>query len=355
MFRYLSILFVLFYGSAMAQSTVNATAKIEKKSRNWDTTKYQKFERVLIVGLFQQVRTFNNEFNISQPDSFSKHVYSAESNLSGGILFNFDKFQLSFATRNEPSKESEGKGYTKMFNLGLSVGDNRWVSETYFRRFRGFYDKNTSKYDSAAKITRYYIQPGMVNTIFMQRFMYFTNYKRYSFKSGFGCNYRQLKSAATFILGGSFSVFDLQNDSAILPMRARASYGEYGNLDGFSSVNFGLNGGIAVTLVAFKALFIAGHFTLGNESQWRNYYIGNVNHKLTYLYWSGTGRFSCGINMKRFYMIYSLTNDYNLYNQKKRSLSSNSLTNNFSLGWRFHCKTPKLYKKFMGTKLYGLL
>lgn len=355
MFRYISIPLLLFWCSALGQSTVNATAKIEKKSKNWDTTRYQKFERVLIVGLFQQVRTFNNEFNIIQPDSFSKHVYSAESNLTGGIMFNFDKFQLSLATRNEPSKEGEGKGYTKMFNLGLSVGDNRWVSETYFRRFRGFYNKNTSNYDSAAKITRYYILPGMVNTIFMQRFMYFTNYKRYSYKSGFGCNYRQLRSAATFIVGGSFSVFDLQNDSAFLPVRARASYGEYGNMDGFSSVNLGVNGGIALSLVVLKALFISGHFTVGPESQWRNYYLGPVNHKLNYLYWSGTGRFSCGINMKRVYVIYSLTNDYNIYNQKKRTLSSNSLTNNFSFGWRFQCKTPKLYKKFMETKVYALL
>jgi hypothetical protein len=353
--RYFLILFTLFSFVLAAQTTVETGAKIEKKGRNWDTTKYQKFERVLIIGLFQQYRTFNNEFNLVPRDSVSQHVYSAESNLTGGFVFSFDKFQFSLATRNNPSSEGEGKGYTKMFNLGLNVGDNRWVSETYFRKFKGFYDKNVSAYDSVNKITKYYIQPNMVNRMLMQRFMYFTNYKKYSFKSGFGCNYRQLRSAATFILGGSFSIFDLQNDSAILPMKARAVYGDYGNMDGFTTVNLGVNGGFAATIVLWRAIFISAHFTLGPESQWRNYYLGDINRKLTYISFSGTGRGSLGINLKKFYMLFSVTNDYNLYNQRKaRTFSSNSLTNNVTLGWRFHCRTPKFYQSFMKTKLYNL-
>jgi hypothetical protein len=350
------IILTLFSFVLGAQTNVETTAKIEKKARNWDTLKYQKFERVLIVGLFQQVRTFNNEFNLIPADSLSQHVYSAESNLTAGINFCFDKFQFSLATRNTPSSEGSSKGYTKMFNLGLNVGDNRWVSETYLRVFRSFYDKNTQSYDSTAKINKYYIQPTMVNRSFMQRFMYFTNYKKYSFKSGFGCNYRQLKSAATFIVGGSFSVFDLQNDSAILPMKARSIYGDYGNMSGFTSVNLGVNGGVAATIVLWKALFISGYFTVGPESQWRNYYLPAENRKLNYVSWSGTGRGSLGINMKKFYMLFSVTNDYNLYNQRKaRSFSSNSITNSATLGWRFHCKTPKFYEKFMQTKFYNML
>ncbi len=356
MFRYFLILFTLVSSATKAQTSIEADTRIEKKHRNWDTLKYQKFERVLILGLFQQVRTFNNEFNLVPRDSLSQHVYSAESNLTGGFSFCFDKFSFSLATRNNPSNEGEGKGYTKMFNLGLSVGDNRWVSETYFRRFTGFYDKNVRAYDSVDKITKYYLQPGMVNTIFMQRFMYFTNYKKYSFKSGFGCNYRQLKSAATFILGGSFSVFDIQNDSAILPMKARAVYEDYGNMNGFTSVNVGVNGGIAATVVLFKAWFISGYFTVGPEQQWRNYSLGSADRKISYISWSGTGRGSLGVNLKRFYLLYSITNDYNLYNQKKRrTLSSNALTNNITIGWRFQCKTPKFYQKFMKTKVYGYL
>jgi hypothetical protein len=356
MFRFFVILTTIVHSTLVAQTSIETEAKIERKARNWDTLKYQKFERVLIIGLFQQVRTFNNEFNLIPHDSLSQHIYSAESNLTGGITFSFDKFQFSLATRSNPSADGSSKGYTKMFNLGLNVGDNRWVSETYLRIFRGFYDKNVSVYDSTTKITKYYLQPGMVNRTFMQRFMYFTNYKKYSYKSGFGCNYRQLKSAASFILGGNFSIFDMQNDSAILPMKARAIYGDYGNMSGFTSVNLGVTGGLAATIVLWKALFVAGHFTVGPESQWRNYYLPNENRKLNYIQWSGTARGSIGINMKKFYLLASVTDDYNLYNQRKaRVFSSNSLTNNFTFGWRFHCSTPKVYLKFMQSKLYGYL
>jgi hypothetical protein len=127
-------------------------------------------------------------------------------------------------------------------------------------------------------------------------------------------------------------------------------------MSGFTSVNLGVNGGAAATIVLWKALFLSGYFTVGPESQWRNYYLPNENRKLNYVSWSGTGRGSLGINMKKFYLLVSVTDDYNLYNQRKaRSFISSSLTNNFTLGWRFHCKTPKYYEKFMQTRLYGYL
>ena len=121
MYKYFLIFFTFFCSGGFAQTSIDAQTKIEKKARNWDTLKYLKYERVLIIGLFQQFRTFNNEFNLVPRDSLSQHVYSAESNLSGGISFCFDKFQFSLATRNNPSNKGEGKGYTKMFNLGMNA------------------------------------------------------------------------------------------------------------------------------------------------------------------------------------------------------------------------------------------
>jgi hypothetical protein len=45
-----------------SQTNTDSQATIEKKSFKWDTLKYRKYERVLIVGLFQQFRNFDNSF-----------------------------------------------------------------------------------------------------------------------------------------------------------------------------------------------------------------------------------------------------------------------------------------------------
>lgn len=337
------------------------TSNLKKINKRivWDTLKYRKYERVLIVGLFQQFRNFSNTFEqLMNADSVgvSTHVYAAESKLIGGIVLNYDKFSLTFGTKTQPQQFSSGKGNTKTFSIGFNFGDNRWVSENYYRRFTGFYDKNTQKYDTAFKRTgNYYLQPNLTSSLLMSRFMYFSHYDRFSFKSGFGCNYRQLRSAATWIIGGSFNVYTLKNDSSIFPIQSRQLYNDYGSLKGFQSVNIAGNFGAAATLVLFKAWFISGYFTLGPEQQWRSYNLGGNYRNLSYISWSGTSRFSMGLNMKRFYLLVSNSTDYNLFNSKKiMSFKSEAFAQNFTFGWRFHAKTPTFYQKFMKMKIYSI-
>ncbi|MEI8137921.1 MAG: DUF4421 family protein, partial [Bacteroidota bacterium] len=341
MHKFLILFFLLFAVRFSSQNKTDVTSSGEKKTHNWDTLKYQKFERVLIIGLFQQYRNFSNTFKqFMNKDSLgiSKSVYFAESALIGGIALNYDKFSLSFATRTQPQQFSTGKGYTKTFNIGLNIGDNRWVSENYYRKFTGFYNKSTPNFDTTFKRTgNYYIQPSLSSSLFMSRFMYFSNYNRFSFKSGFGSNYRQLKSAATWILGGSFNVYNLYNDSSIFPAQTRKYFNDYSKMQGFHSVNLSANFGAAATIVLFKAWFISGYFTVGPEQQWRAYNLGSSHRNLSYVSWSGTGRFAMGLNMKRFYLLVSNTNDYNLYNSTKiLSFKSESITQNFTFGLRIH-------------------
>jgi len=141
----------------------------------------------------------------------------------------------------------------------------------------------------------------------------------------------------------------------VFPIQARPLFNDYADLKGFTSYNLSLNVGAAGTLVLFKAWFISGYFTVGPEQQWRNYDLGGNNRSLSYVSWSGTGRFSFGLNMRKFYLLFSNTNDYNLFNSNKIiSFKSESITQNFTFGWRFHIGTPDFYKKFQKTKFYKL-
>ena len=358
MHKYLVLLIILSSFKIHAQSTEGKGEVSGGNTRDWDSTKYRKFDYVFIVGLYQQTRSFNNEFELTASKDtlgLSKHSFMAESQLMSGVTLNYDKFSLSFGTRTSPQAESAGKGYTKTFNIGLNIGDHRYILENYYRRFVGFYDKNTPNFDTTFKHTgQYALRPNLTSALLMSRFMYFTNYKKYSFKSGFGCNYRQLKSAATWILGGSFNVYNFNNDSAIFPARAQPLFNEYGGIKGFRSVDFAVNVGAAATIVLFKAWFIGGYFTAGPEQQWRSYNLGDHYRNISYISVSGTGRLSLGLNLKRFYMLGSYSNDYNLFNSTGLNFKSESISGNFTFGWRFHTGTPKFYKKFQQTKLYKL-
>lgn len=330
------------------------------KPVNWDTLKYRKYDYVFIVGIFNQYRDFKNEIEQkinSDTMNLSKHTYVAESSITSGLVLNYDKFQLAFGTRTKPREDRLGKGYTNMFNIGLSFGDNRWVSENYYRHFKGFYNANRNVLDSTDLAQgKYMLAPHMVSSLFMTRLMYFTNYENFSFKSGFGCNYRQLKSEFTWIVGANYSKYSMFNDSSLIPASARYLFNEYAPMRGLRSNNIGVTLGAAATIVVFKAWFINGHLTFGPEQQWRDYDFISYHRRISYIGGSGTFRVSLGLNLRKFYFLVSNTTDYNRYNSPGVvNFKSQSITHNWTLGWRFHSGTPpRFYRKFMTTRFYRL-
>ncbi len=350
----LLLAFKLFSGNDDSTYIIKA-----KKSRfYWDTTKYEKYDRVIIVGLFQAYRNFSNEFSqFMNADTLgtSAHNYQAESNLISGISVCFDKFSFAFSTRSNPPEGNSLKGGTKHFNLGFNISNNRYIVETYYRRFVGFYDKLHPVYSDSTKKTlqSYNLQPNLLSALFNARYMFFTNHQRFSYKSGFGCNYRQKRSAGTWILGSGLNVYNLHNDSSFFSMESRPFYNDYGSLNGFRSIGIGAQVGAAATIVLFKAWFVSGYFTAGPEHQWRTYSFSGVNKNISYFSWSGTARLSAGLNLKRLYFLFSYSNDYAWYDNSFIKFRSNSITGNVAIGWRFNVKIPKFYQNFMNSKIYS--
>lgn len=351
----LIILPVLTY----SQSDSANKTQTSYKRPNWDTLKYEKFNYVLIVGYFQQYRTFTNEIKQTvNADSLnlSSTPLLAESRLISGLVFNYDKFQLQFGTGTKPQNNSNGKPESKVFNFGLTFGDNRWVAETYFRRFKSFYNNNSFNIDSLRRKTNTYISaPNLVTSLFLARASYFTNYENFSYKAGYGCNYRQRKSSASWILQGSLSNFRLSNDSSLFAQPSRRFYNEYQNMNYQNSLNIGIGGGAALSIVLFKAWFINGQGTLGPELQFRQYDLNPGVRSMTAVSWSGFVKASFGLNLKRCYFISAYATDYMLINTSVLQNTAKSQTVSFTFGWRFQTGPPEdWYQKFQKTKIYNL-
>jgi hypothetical protein len=358
MFRFLFTSILLFPYYAFPQDTTSVE-KIKRPVTKWDTTYYHKFDYSLIVGIYYQFRNLEQEFKQSMnKDTLgaSTQEYIALSALNSGLSFCYDKFQFSVSTGSSPQEGAEKKGISKLFNIGLNVGDNHYLFENYFRRFTGFHNSNGKVMDSVDRINRtYYLQPNMRSDLFMSRYMFFSNSEKFSFRSGFGCNYRQLKSAGTWILGASISNFSMQNDSSIFTHITRRFFNDYAGLKSFSSFNLSAHFGAAGTVVLLKAWFLTGYFTLGPEQQWRKYDLTSHKTRLSYVSFSGTGRISFGVNLRKFYMLFSYSNDYNLFNSAGLEYKTEAISGNLTIGWRFNTGNPEFYQKFQKTKLYQLL
>lgn len=341
-------LLLLFYtGSLCAQ---NRTRR--------DTVYYQKFSSDLIVGVFQAYRSFNNEFRqfiVPDSNNLSTHRYIAESKLVTGIEVNYDKFGFSLGIRSAPQANSQGKGNTTTLNGSFNFGGNRWLLENSARLFRGFYDNTPYAYDSLTRSRGDYLhQPSFSNTLLRSKFLYFTNHRRYAFRSAYACNYRQRRSGGTWIFGAGITYNNLQNDSSFFPAPSKPYYQGYSEMNHLGVLAVSLNAGGAFSLVLWRAFFIHAMFIVGPEQQWRNYgYLDRPSQRLSYISLSGDLRSSIGFNFERLYIISYSLNGFAVYNSSAVGLTSSSLGGGLILGWRFHSRTPEFYKKFQASRLYS--
>jgi len=328
---------------------LQAPLLLAQKPAYWDTTRYQKFQSNLIVGFFQSYRNFNNLISYQNKDS--SHIdYFAESNLISGLEVTYDKFSLSVGVKSTPPDSR--KGNTRLFNLGFNFGANRWFWENSFRSFRGFYDNRRPPDTLDESKGNYYQQPNLSNIVIKSRIMFFSNYRKFSFRAPYAFNYRQLKSAATWVASGNINYFRLSNDSALIPHDRRRFYDDQSGLTGLGSFGISLNAGAAATLVLWRALFLNIYFTVGPEHQWRTYHFPGRKLPLFYTAIAGDARGSFGLNFKHCYVVWTSYNDFVFFDSSFIKLQNKNLSGGFSFGWRFNSRTPTWYKKLQQSDFY---
>lgn len=331
------------------------------QKKGYDSTYYTKYRDRLIISYYQSYKSY--EIDIAQKitkDSLgtSKVNYMAEASLISGFEINYDKFNISFGYKSTPPKDFQKKGNTKYKNFVLNVGGNHWVIENSYRSYKGFYNKNTISYDTTIKQTGIYDKlPTLHSEAYKTKFLFFTNANKFSFKSGYSCSYRQLRSAFSFVLSANIYYNRLNSDSSFIPYPVRNFYDTHQNVNGLNAFAFSVYGGGSFNLVLWKAFFMNVTLIIGPEQQWRTYrYIsGYPTQDIFYSSISGDFRGSMGLNFKKFFCLVSATSDFSWYNGNGMEYLSKYGSLNFSIGYRFRMKPGKGYRRFQESKFYRKL
>jgi hypothetical protein len=287
----------------------------------------------------------------------SKMDYRAESDWSNGLAFNFDKIGFSFGYSNNPPADKAKKGNTQFLSFGLNVGGNKWILEANFRQYKGFYDLYTSHYDTNQRHTgKYYQQPGLNSSLYKLKFLYFTNHKKFAFKNCYSSSYRQLKTAATWVITANAYYNTLNSDSSIIASPIKSYYNDFANLNGLDVFAFSVYGGVSLNLVIWKHLMVNATLLIGPEDQFRTYkHTGQTSLNLNYVGYSGDLRGAIGFNYSKFFTYVSGTYDITNYRSSQMLFKSTYYMINFTMGFRIHTKYPKFYQKLQQTRLYKLL
>lgn len=325
-----------------------------------DTTYYRKYNDKLIVSIYVSERRYNigmsQRFD-SSPLLNTDLDFQADANKVTGIELAYDKVGVSFGIKATPPLDVNRKGKTDYKNFNFSFGGNRWLLETSLRRYKGFYDNNTSNYTPGFdSIKNFYQDPNFLNRSVRAKFLYFFNHKKFSYKSAYSCNYRQLKSAFSWIVVSNFYHNKLVTDSSFIPDPLKFYYNRQAYLSQLNTTGLSVGGGFSCNIVLWKKIFANITLAFNPELQFARYgYFPTANEKGVRLTTAGDIRASIGYNGKKFFYILTSQNDLCNFSYGKMKVENTFFSGAFAFGYRFGLRTPGFYKKFQGTKMYGWL
>jgi hypothetical protein len=321
-----------------------------------DSLYYVKYNDRLVVAFYQ---SFIRQYDIAMSQHMTRDNqgvsdmrYYADANQVSGLEFDYDKFSLAFNYKSTPSSDYS-KGKTTYRNLNFTFGATRWILETSYRKYQGFYD---TEHRSPVDNDMYFIQPGMINQAFRAKFFYFTNHRKFAYKAAYTCTYRQLKTAASFVLAANLYSNNLYSGTSFFHPDVMSFYGTYAALKGQRVIGLSNSAGVALNLVMFKRIFLNMTLIGGLESQWRRYsYRDRIDEKGNYIGLSGDFRFSFGYNGRNFFLFFNSMSDIASYGNRQLDIVNKFYSYAFNMGYRFKVKTPKFYQEFQATRIYKMI
>lgn len=171
-----------------------------------------------------QVNKFSNTTFISGMDSIPPIRYKPNSNPGLGIGI-FYRGIGAFLGLSLPStkRDIRIRGKTRRLDLQLNQYGKRFGVDANFQYFKGYYIAN-SREIRLPVISNHYgyeLRPDLRSFTLGLSTYYVFNWKKFSIRSAFVQTEIQRKSAGSFILGTSMSIYAFNADSAILPLNYR--------------------------------------------------------------------------------------------------------------------------------------
>lgn len=323
----------------------------------FDTTFYKKYTDMFGIGIFQATR--NNPIVFEKqgtdiPAGLNTVSYDINGKAISGFVIDYDKIYFALGFKTDKKDNDLRKGASNFSNFVLQVGTNKFVIEGGLKKYKGFYDLRTPNFIAPfTDTTLFYQNKSLVNTSFKVKALYFINNKKFSYNSAYFGSYRQVKSAASWVVSANFFSNNTTCDTSLIPPYARVYFGNYAYLQSIKSKGFSVGGGGSGNLVISKSFFINLTFTLQAEPQWRtytHYQSGETNP--FYISLASDIRASMGFNTKRFFFLLTAINDLSFNNSKSIKISDNFFASAVAIGYRFHfenkatrwIKENKIYK-----------
>ncbi|MBL7849259.1 MAG: DUF4421 domain-containing protein [Cyclobacteriaceae bacterium] len=225
-------------------------------------------------------------------------------------------------------------GSTRSTDLQLNILSRRWGGDVVYQRYKGFYLSNPDP--PLPSGTPYPQRPDIVSENLGINGVYVFNARKFSLRSSFTFADRQLKSSGGFLLSGSFNLFEIDGDSAILNPAYSALLGQQSSFTSLDYRTYAVAPGYSHNFIIRKNFFVSLLFALGPAVQDFRYTDDNgVHHKNTRVNSFLDARMAIGYSNDKFFTGITVSSQSRNLVIDDIRFSSITTTGRILFGWRF--------------------
>jgi hypothetical protein len=152
---------------------------------------------------------------------------------------------------------TESRGPTTNYAVAVGITGRHWWARTYYEYNKGYFAEDIIYKGTLFKLPQLRTHQFNINGY------YAFNGEKYSHRHTLWQSEDQLKSAGTFLVGGSFSSEWIYNDSVLIPL---SYHGNFGTIEDVRDIYFltpAVHGGYAYTYVPFPGWSITAYLAPG--------------------------------------------------------------------------------------------
>ena len=267
-----------------------------------DSNYIESYYNDLIVRIYSGEKAHSLDlFDLDNPYQIS---YLPNGYYNLGIGANFHSFGLSLATKIPFLQNNEYKnGETRRFGIQSYLYTSKFSIDLLTSFSKGYYLNNSFEHLKSYSKEREYLRPDIKSASIGLSINYIFNNSRFSYKAAFSDTEKQIKSAGSFIAGGSILSYHNKADSAFIPNGInKTNFLKSRDIKESGILAFNANAGYAYSLVFLHDGIISLSFTFGagiQDNRYNSVSLPEVNNWRPSF--NQTGRFGIGYRIMNYF------------------------------------------------------
>jgi len=295
-----------------------------------------------LVGVYLYGIRKYNQFSFFDKELNKEIRYSPNEHLNLGVGFNYRWLGIGLAFNSgSVNNDDHIYGNTKSIDLQVDMYPKGWMISTYLQWYKSFYWSNPGVYiPDWSTGDSLQIRPDLRTFAFGTSAVYALNHTRFSYKAPFLNTEFQKQSAGSFLLGGSFSIYQVRGNYSLIPELLQDLYApEITYIAGVNATLLGAVAGYSYTHVFYQNFY--ANLTLLAGLNFQHISTRNLDYNIlesdNSIAANGIARVALGFNQPKYYLGFTgYFNNYNTHSGKDVKFLYGMGKFRFFLGFRFN-------------------